>query len=313
MFRIDTTATATANNTNVHILTEELISMFTLHLRLGECSVNTISRYVYAIRQLLLFLLSNDSSGQKADGTDKPDEKNSSTISKEEVLRWKAYLSGHLAANSVNAMLSAANTFFQFMGWPELCVRLIQIQRQMYRDADRELSKEEYVRLVETAKAQGKFRLCYIIETLASTGIRISELSYITVESLESGRAIVDCKGKRRTVILPQSLRQVLSAYCAERKITEGPVFVTRNGKPVDRSNIWREMKALCDAAQVNPSKVFPHNLRHFFAVAYYRQEKDIAKLADILGHTSTNTTRIYIMESGAEHEQQIERLGFVL
>ena len=304
---------AKTTGVNAHTLTEELIEMFATHLYLNECSGNTISRYLYALRHLLLFLLSGRPSGQESDCADEPDSKNSSTISKEEVLLWKAHLHGYLSANSVNAMLSAVNSFFRFMDWQELCVKLIRVQRQIYRDVERELSKEEYIRLLETAKAKGKIRLCYIMETLAATGIRISELSYITVESLGTGRATVDCKGKQRTVILPPSLRQVLSDYCAEKNITSGPVFVTRNGKSVDRSNIWREMKALCDDAQVNPHKVFPHNFRHFFAVAYYRQEKDIVKLADILGHTSINTTRIYIMESGAKHEQQIERLGFVL
>ena len=186
-------------------------------------------------------------------------------------------------------------------------------QREVFRSRTRELTREEYLRLLRAAREQGNERLYLVMETLCSTGMRVSELQWLTVEALSRGSAAVDCKGKRRTVLLTRRLRRVLGEYCRRAGRRSGPVFVTRGGRPLDRSNIWREMRALCRRARVDTRKVFPHNLRHLFAVSFYRMEKDIAKLADLLGHASIETTRIYIMESGAEHARQLERLGLVL
>ena len=169
------------------------------------------------------------------------------------------------------------------------------------------------MRLLDAARESGNLRLFYLMQTLGGTGIRVSELKFVTVESLESGSAVVDCKGKQRTVLIPKKLRKALRFYCKQMHITNGSIFITKSGKPLNRSNIWKEMRKLCDAAHVEARKVFPHNFRHLFAIIFYRLEKDIAKLADILGHASINTTRIYIMESSTEHERQMERLGLVV
>lgn len=183
----------------------------------------------------------------------------------------------------------------------------------MFRDKGRELDKGEYLRLLAAAKRRENWRLYYLMETLASTGMRVSELRFVTVQALAAGRVRVDCKGKHRTIFLTAKLCRALGNYCRRQKRTSGPVFVTRTGRPVDRSNIWREMRALSTQAGVGERKVFPHNFRHLFARAFYSLEKDMAKLADLLGHASVETTRIYIMESGAEHKRQVERLGLVI
>lgn len=229
------------------------------------------------------------------------------------MIGWKEALSADHAPATVNSMLVAVNGFLRFMGWHALTVRLLKIQRPLFREEQRELSKAEYARLVDAAQRAGDERLALILQTICATGIRVSELRFISAEAVCSGRAEVCNKGKRRTVFLPDRLRRLLKAYLKKQKITAGAVFVTRTGRPLDRSNIWRAMKALCKSAGVEPSKVFPHNLRHLFARAYYALEKDLARLADILGHSSINTTRIYTMESGAVHARQISRVGLVI
>ena len=234
-------------------------------------------------------------------------------VTRELALAWKAEISAKNAASTVNVMLSAVNRFFAFMEWDDIRMKRLKTQRRIFRDRDRELSKAEYLRLLDAARRRGNPRLYYLTQTLAATGIRVSELRFVTVESLRSGATVVDCKGKRREILIPKNLRGKLLTYCKDMGIASGSVFVTRSGKPLNRSNIWRELQSLCDAAHVDRRKVFPHNLRHLFAVTFYRAEKDIAKLADLLGHASINTTRIYIMESGAEHERRIERLGLVV
>ena len=183
----------------------------------------------------------------------------------------------------------------------------------MFQDERRELTQAEYKRLVNAAEMAGNRRLSLVVQTICATGIRVSELQFITVDAVRTGHTEVSNKGKRRTIFLPKKLRQILHKYLKETNKTEGAVFTTRNGKPLDRSNIWRDMKALCDSAKVEPDKVFPHNLRHLFARTYYSLEKDLSRLADILGHSSVNTTRIYTMESGAVHAHQIERLGLIV
>ena len=233
--------------------------------------------------------------------------------SKEHLLEWKAQISGHCKASTVNVMISAVNSFFESVSRHDLRIRQIKTQRKIYRDRNRELTKEEYFRLLDTALESGNLRLYYLMQTLASTGIRISELQFITVESLKNGQEVVDCKGKQRVVFIMQKLCSELLEYCEKNGISTGSVFVTKYGNPMDRSNIWKDIRKLCDTANVEKSKVFPHNFRHLFAVTYYRQQKDMAKLADLLGHSSIDTTRIYIMESGTEHERQIEQLGLVV
>lgn len=226
---------------------------------------------------------------------------------------YKNDLCSRLSPSSVNSMLAALNSFFRFMGWHDLRVKRLRIQKQAYCSEAKELSRAEYLRLVRTAKNSGKERLSLLLQTLCSTGIRVSELQYITVESLSRSETVVHCKGKTRTVFLTATLRNKLRRYAAHHQITEGPIFVTRHGTPLNRSNIWREMKALCNKARVSPGKVFPHNLRHLFARLFYALEKDIVKLADVLGHTSIDTTRLYTVTTGAEHRRHLETMRLVI
>jgi site-specific recombinase XerD len=212
----------------------------------------------------------------------------------------------------VNAVLSSLNSFFNFMKWYDFKVKSLKIQTQIFASTDSELTKTEYDRLLQTAKQQGNTRLYLLMQTMCSTGIRISEVRYITVEAVARGIAEINCKGKCRQVFLPKQLCLILRPYIKEHNIKSGAVFVTRNGNPLDRSNIWSDMKKLCKAANVSEKKVFPHNLRHLFARTYYSQQKDIVRLADILGHSSINTTRIYTMETGEIHRRQIQKLGLL-
>ncbi len=210
-------------------------------------------------------------------------------------------------------MLSAVNRLLKFLGREDCRIRFLRAQRKTFREQNRELTRAEYQRFLDTAAEQGQERLGLLMETICATGIRVSELRFFTVEAVRLGRAEVSNKGKNRTVFLPEKLRKALLQYAQAQKIAAGPVFVTRNGKPLDRSNIWHDMKALCREAGVADSKVFPHNLRHLFARTYYALEKDIVRLADILGHSSINTTRIYTMESGAVHRRQLEKMRLVI
>ena len=276
--------------------TQQAIESYRRWLIGMERSRGTISQYLRDIQSLYLFL----PEGQE--------------LSREQVQLWKASLAEKgLAPSTINAALTAVNGFFRFMHWEELTVRLLRRQKQLFRDNERELTRKEYMRLVQTAARQGKNRLSLIMQSICATGIRISELRFLTVEALHTGRAMVDCKGKNRVVLIPNELKRMLMRYVKEKGILSGPVFVTKKGRPVDRSNVWHEMKKLCQQAGVNAKKVFPHNLRHLFAVTFYRQQKDLAKLADILGHSSIETTRIYAMESGAEHQRMINALHLTL
>ena len=234
-------------------------------------------------------------------------------VTKETVSEWKEQLrqSGY-KPETVNGKLSAVNKFLSCMGWGECCVKYLKIQRRLFRSTGRELTKDEYTRLVETAQSLGKTRLALLIETICATGIRVSEVKYITAEALRAGRADISLKGKIRTVLLPGKLCRKLQKYAKKQKITSGEVFLTRSGKGISRRQIWAEMKALCKQARVAPSKVFPHNLRHLFARTFYRVSRDVAKLADVLGHSSIETTRIYLISTGAEHVRQLDRLGLI-
>ena len=275
-------------------LTPGLIKRFASYLREQEKSASTIEKYTRDIRALRVFL-------------------HGRAVTKSALIEWKESLTNQYAAASVNTMLAAANTFCDFAGWVDLKVKPLRIQRNLFCREEKELTREEYLRLVRAAQSTGNERLSLVLQAICSTGIRVSELKFITIEALHVGRAVVNCKGKTRTIFLPEKLRRALMQYAKKKKQIAGPVFISKTGKPLDRSNIWRDMKALCQSAGVEPGKVFPHNLRHLFARTYYALEKDLGRLADILGHSNVNTTRIYTMESGAVHAQRIEHMRLVV
>ena len=233
-------------------------------------------------------------------------------VTKELVVAWKKELRERgYAVRSINSMLASVNSFLGFRGWIDCKVKNIRLQHQTYCAEEKELTKTEYLRLLEVSKANEQLNL--VIQTICGTGIRVSELRYFTVEAVRRGEITVNCKGKTRTILVPGKLKKLLLNYAKQKRIANGVMFIGKSGKPLDRSSIWRQMKQLCKAAGVKESKVFPHNLRKLFARTFYGIEKDIAKLADILGHSSINTTRIYIMTTGVEHRRKIERLGLVI
>lgn len=233
-------------------------------------------------------------------------------LNKTSVLEYKANLCERYAPVSVNAALSSLSSFFNYMEWYDLRVKSLKIQRKLFSSDEKELTKSEYERLLSAAKTKKNERLYLLMQTICSTGIRVSEVRHITVEAITRGIAEISCKGKRRQVLLPKLLCKLLKRYVAEKKIKSGTVFLTKNGNPLDRSNIWSDMKRLCKAANVSEKKVFSHNLRHLFARTFYSLQKDIVRLADVLGHSNVNTTRIYTMESGENHRRQIQKLGLL-
>ncbi len=281
------------NYNEPRFLEPETIRIYLTYLQEQERAEQTRQKYARDLSALAAFL---------------PDKR----LTKDALISWKEHLAAHYAATSVNTMLASINGLLAFMGWHDLKVKPLKIQRQIFCSAGKELTRSEYLRLVETAKGKGNERLSLILQTICATGIRVSELKWITAEAVRCGHAQVACKGKRRIVFLPERLRQILKNYLKAQKRTVGSVFVTKTGKPIDRSNIWRDMKALCESANVAPGKVFPHNLRHLFARTYYSLEKDLSRLADILGHSNVTTTRIYTMESGDVHAKQLGRMGLV-
>ena len=277
------------------ILTEKVIQSFSDYLWREEKSVNTIEKYLRDVRAFAKHM-----SGKE--------------VTKENVIGYKNELiSEGYAARSINSMLASLNSLFSFLGWSDCKVKSLKLQRQIYCPEEKELTKAEYMRLVNTAKQKGNERLNLLIQTICGTGIRVSELQFITVEAVKCGNAIISLKGKTRSVFIVRDLQKKLHRYAAEQGIKSGAIFITRTGKPISRTNIWREMKALCEQANVNSNKVFPHNLRHLFARVFYGIEKDIAKLADILGHSSINTTRIYIISTGTEHRQRMENMRLII
>ena len=277
------------------ILTSEAIQNFKKYLREEEKSENTIEKYIRDIRAFMTFTNGNE-------------------ITKDTVIAYKnKLLSENYAVRSINSMLASLNSLFSFLGWEDCRVKSIKLQRQIYCPEEKELTKAEHMRLVKTAKQKGNERLNLILQTICGTGIRVSELQFITVEAVKRSKAVVSLKGKTRTVFIVKELQKKLLRYAAEQGIQSGSIFITRTGKPISRTNIWREMKGLCEQAGVNPNKVFPHNLRHLFARTFYGIEKDIAKLADILGHSSINTTRIYIISTGDEHRRRMEHMRLIL
>ena len=275
------------------ILTNDAICEFGNYLRCEEKSAATQEKYLRDVQTFCKYTSGNE-------------------ISKELVVDWKKYLveQGY-AVRSINSMLASVNCLLEFLGLSNCKVKNIRMQRQTYCAEDKELTKAEYLRLLQVSKKNEQLNL--VIQTICGTGIRVSELQYFTVEAVRYGEVTVDCKNKTRTILVPGKLKKLLLNYAKRHSITTGAIFITRTGKTLNRSNIWAAMKKLCETAGVKASKVFPHNLRKLFARTFYGIEKDIAKLADILGHSSINTTRIYIMTTGTEHRRKIERLGLVV
>ncbi len=276
-----------------NIITAEHIAAYAAHLRAEERSPGTIAKYTRDLTAFVRWLEGR-------------------AVTKESAAGWKAHLMNHgYAPRTINSMLAAINGFFRFMDWG-IRVKFLKIQRQLFRDPAREMTREEYTRLLTTARETGQERLALIMETLCATGIRISELRYITVEAAKDGRATIALKGKIRTILLPTKLHRKLVKYVKKEKIASGAIFRTKSGKPISRRQVWYELKRLCQAAGVEPTKVFPHNFRHLFATTFYKACKDIARLADVLGHSSIETTRIYLTISGEEQARQLDRLGLV-
>lgn len=276
------------------ILTLEQLAAYDGHLRREERSPGTREKYLRDLRAFALWL----------DGR---------SLEKELAHAWKEDLQAQgYAPVTINAKLSALNGLFQFLGWEDCRVKFLKIQRRLFREERRELTRAEYDCLLETARSLGRERLALLMETICATGIRVSEVRYITVEAAQRGRAEISLKGKIRTILLPNKLCRKLLKYARKQKTASGEIFLTGSGKGLSRRQIWAEMKRLCRYAGVEPSKVFPHNLRHLFATAFYRAYKDIVRLADLLGHSSIETTRIYLVTSGLEHARQVERLGLV-
>lgn len=274
-------------------ITKEIRSSFIDYMKEMERSPRTIEKYTHDIERFSQFVGDMD-------------------LSKAVVLCFKDALRKEMSPVGANSILAAVNSFLKFLEVPQFCIKLFKIQRRLF-SLRSELTEGEYKRLVKAALREKNERLALIIQTICATGIRVSELKYITVESVKLGRAEVSCKGKYRVIFIPEKLRKILLKYIDKENIIDGSVFVTRNGKPVDRSNIWRDIKKLCDVAHVSPEKVFPHNLRHLFARAFYAVEKDIVRLSDILGHSSVSTTRIYTMDSGREHLRQVNLMNLVV
>lgn len=306
-----------------HQINHEMITDYRKQLQQEEYAESTVKKYLRDIRAFTAWVKSNEAQGEETaadknsgggqDGAEPCARDAGAAVDKELIAGWKAYLleSGY-APVTINGMLSSMNGFVSYMGWKECSVKFLKIQRRTFRDQDRELSRAEYERLLGTAERQGNIRLMLLLETICSTGIRVSEVKYITLEALEHRRADISLKGKIRTILIPGKLCKKLRDYARKQKITSGEIFVTRNGKSMGRRQIWGEMKNLCAGAKVSPTKVFPHNLRHLFARTFYKMCRDIVKLADVLGHSSIETTRIYLISTGETHARQMERLGLV-
>ena len=275
-------------------LTKQHLHDFETYLFSEERSTATVEKYLHDLRVFYEFMDNKE-------------------LTKTAVLKYKSSLLINYAVTSANSMLAAINAFFRFFGWYELCVKQYKIQKSAFCPEEKELTKAEYLRIIKAAKRKGNERLNLIIQTICSSGIRVSELEYITVEAVQRSEAFVNCKGKNRRIFIVTELQKKLLQYIKTHKIKSGMVFVTKNGKAVSRHNIWRDMKTLCTDAGVSPSKVFPHNLRHLFARTFYSIEKDIAKLADILGHTNINTTRIYIITTADEHKRKMENMRLII
>ena len=280
---------------NIYGEFQEKLCLFRNYLLEEERSAATIEKYGRDVLAFLSWLSDREE------------------ISKEVVVGYKQAIIVKYKTTSANSMLVSVNRFLDFIGKKDCQVKLFKIQRNPFRKKDKELTKEEYNRLILAAKAKSSSRLFLMIQAICSTGIRVSEHRFITREALERGRITIYNKGKERVVFLPKKLKKCLLQYCRQNGIYSGPVFVTKNGTPVNRCNVWAEMKALCKEAGVSPEKVFPHNLRHLFAVTYYRMQKDIVHLADILGHSNIEYTRIYTFTSEEEHARVLSRMCLLI
>lgn len=274
------------------------VNDYILYLKQEERCVSTIKQYERDIRRFLEHIKNKIAEEEE--------------LAKHHVIDYKQFLKENYQPSTVNVILTALNGFFSYMGQSQLRVKQVKIQRNPYCQKEKELSKEEYLRLVDTAKQQGKHQLEMILQTICGTGIRVSELTYITVEAVREGKVCICLKGKNRVILIAKKLKKRLKEYIKRQKLHMGSVFITKNGNPMNRSYIWKMMKGICKDAKVEPAKVFPHNLRHLFARCFYKVERDIAKLADLLGHSSVNTTRIYIISSGEEHCRQMDAMGLV-
>lgn len=274
-------------------ITNELIHSFKTYLIEEEKSENTIEKYIRDVTFFVMWLAGRE-------------------VTKILALEYKKELCEKYAPASVNAAISSLNSFFAFIGWHDIRIKALKIQRQIFSNKDKELTKAEYERLLTAAKSKGNERLYLLMQTICSTGIRVSELRFVTYEAVKKGQAVISCKGKMRTIFLPKELCKMLKDYIKKQGIKYGSVFVSRNGKPLDRSYIWKMLKNLCEAAGVPRDKVFPHNFRHLFARTYYSLQKDIVRLANILGHSSVETTRIYTIETGDICRRQIQKLGLL-
>lgn len=279
---------------NNHTLTVKQTAAYVQFLRREERAAATVEKYSRDVHAFAVWL------GKRA-------------VTKEAVAQWKeCLLADNCSPATVNAKISAVNGLLRFLNWEECRVKFVKVQKRVFRDASRDLSRDEYQRLLDTARTLGKERLELLLETICATGIRVSEIKYITVEAAAGGRTDVSLKGKVRTILLPAKLRRKLLRYAKKQKTVSGEIFLSENGTSISRVQVWREMKRICKAAGVEPSKVFPHNLRHLFATTFYRVTKDIAKLADVLGHSSINTTRVYLLSTDAEHVRCLERMRLV-
>ena len=277
------------------LITSDMIESFCVYLKSEEKSSNTMSKYLRDTKAFAKFI----------DGRE---------VSKELVIEYKEILLAKgYATNSINSMIASINSFMKFIGLENFKIKSIKQQKAIFRSEEKELTKNEYNRLICAAESKGSERLNLIIQTICGTGIRVSELQFITIESVKKGEAVVSCKGKRRRIFIVKALQKKLLKYAAKKNTKSGCIFITRTGRPVNRTNIWRDMKKLCKSANVNPNKVFPHNLRHLFARVFYGIEKDIAKLSDILGHSNINTTRIYIMSTSSEHRRCMENMHLII
>ncbi|MBQ8549758.1 MAG: tyrosine-type recombinase/integrase [Clostridia bacterium] len=276
------------------VITDQMIKSFEIYLIENEKALATIRKYIHDIRYFVRCVSAR-------------------ALDKEVVLNYKKKLEQEYAVRSANSMLAAVNAILHFLGWYDLCVKQFKVQKETFCSEEKELTRDEYAALVRAAEQKKNEQLSLVVQTICGTGIRVSELKNITVEAVHKGEAVVSCKGKKRKVFIVKALRKKLLDYANKSGIAAGMIFITKGGKPLDRSNIWRRMKELCKEAGVAPQKVFPHNLRHLFARTFYGIEKDIAMLADVLGHSNVNTTRIYIITSGTEHQRRMENMHLII
>lgn len=275
-------------------ITQDRLAAFARHLACEERSPATIDKYSRDLRAFARWL-------------------GPAPLHKPHLAAWRQTLARQgYASVSVNAMLAAVHSYCRFLGRSDCRVRYLRVQRQLFRPPGRELSQRDYLALVRTARRQRQQRLALILETIAACGLRISELPHITAQAVQDGRAEIHLKGKVRVILLPRRLRDKLQRYARTQKIAGGALFRTTGDRPISRQQVWREMKALARAAHIDPGKVFPHNLRHLFATVFYAHSHDIVRLADILGHSSVETTRRYLTTSGSEHIRQLDSLHLV-